>query len=108
MAEAMTEQEMLHVEECVNRAVTQGIQRSIERIVRQHAEVTREAMIELSPLEKFIGKQVLVTTADRTWTGTLTCFYCGSWVQIEQYGLPIVIFTGAGLSVEFAGLGQRE
>jgi hypothetical protein len=61
--------------------------------------IQREVDILLSPLEKFLDKQVKVSTYDRLWTGTLKGFG-GGWLEIEQDGAAVVIYTGKGLSVE--------
>jgi hypothetical protein len=92
----MTREEIEHVEECVYHAVTQATR----HIVEQHADVSREVMISMSPLEKFEGKQVKVSTFDRMWIGTLTSFCCGSWVELKVDGESVIIYTGHNTSVQ--------
>lgn len=91
----MSEEEMTRIEGVVSNAVREGV----EHVATRHAEAVREVGIRLSPLEKWLKQEVVVTLGDQEWDGTLMDFCMADWVELERYGQRLVVYTGAGTTV---------
>jgi hypothetical protein len=91
----MSEDDLKYLSDGINRALGEAVDRS----ATLYGEARREVSIRLSPLEKYLRKDILVYNAERTWSGVLIDFGDG-YIVIEEFGCPVIIYTGPGVYIQ--------